>query len=59
MSYRYLYLARHGAAESDDAGVSAQGRRQAELLGARLAEVPLAAITPAPWRARPRRRPAC
>jgi broad specificity phosphatase PhoE len=48
VSFRYLYLARHGHAESERAGLSDQGRRQAELLGARMAAVPLAAITHSP-----------
>lgn len=48
MSRRYLYLARHGHAESEDAGLSDQGRRQAALLGARMAAVPLATITHGP-----------
>lgn len=33
---RYLYLARHAEAAPDDTGLSAAGRRQAELLGQRL-----------------------
>ncbi|MFE9995808.1 histidine phosphatase family protein [Streptomyces avermitilis] len=43
---RFLYLARHGEATADeDAGeLTANGRRQAELLGDRLRDVPLAAI---------------
>lgn len=48
MSYRYLYLARHGEAESESSGLTARGRRQAELLGARLAGVPLTAVTHSP-----------
>jgi probable phosphoglycerate mutase len=48
VSFRYVYLARHGHADSEDAGLSDRGRRQAELLGARLAGVPLDAITHSP-----------
>ncbi len=33
---RYLYLARHAEATPDEAGLTAAGRRQAELLGQRL-----------------------
>jgi probable phosphoglycerate mutase len=45
VSFRYLYLARHG--EADD-GLTPAGRRQAELLADRLAAVPLAAVTHSP-----------
>ena len=48
MSFRYLYLARHGSATSEDGGLTEQGRRQAELLGERLARVPLSTITHSP-----------
>ena len=48
MSHRFLYLARHGDAVSEDAGLSDLGRRQAELLGARLADVPFASVTHSP-----------
>ncbi|MBC2906213.1 histidine phosphatase family protein [Streptomyces cupreus] len=41
---RYLYLARHGEASDDESELSAQGRRQAELLGERLRHAPLATI---------------
>ncbi|TXS52676.1 histidine phosphatase family protein [Streptomyces sp. t39] len=41
---RYLYLARHGEATPDESGLTPGGRRQAELLGRRLRDVPLAAI---------------
>ncbi|QES52054.1 histidine phosphatase family protein [Streptomyces venezuelae] len=41
---RYLYLARHGEAASEDGGLTDRGRRQATLLGQRLREVPLAAV---------------
>ncbi|WP_336205386.1 histidine phosphatase family protein [Nonomuraea sp. LPB2021202275-12-8] len=44
MAPRYLYLVRHGEALPDESGLSAAGRRQAELLGRRLREVPLSAI---------------
>src|SRR5688572_13348086 len=46
MSFRYLYLARHG--EADGGGLTPAGRRQAELLAARLAAVPLASVTHSP-----------
>ncbi|MGW2871657.1 histidine phosphatase family protein [Kitasatospora sp. NPDC001225] len=43
---RYLYLARHGEAEShgDDSGLTAAGRRQAVLLGRRLAGRPVSVL---------------
>ncbi|MEW2553480.1 histidine phosphatase family protein [Streptomyces zhihengii] len=41
---RYLYLARHGEAASEESGLTPGGRRQAGLLGERLRAVPLAAI---------------
>ncbi|AJE83237.1 alpha-ribazole phosphatase [Streptomyces albus] len=41
---RYLYLARHGEAQSEDGGLTGNGRRQAELLGERLRNVPLTAV---------------
>ncbi|MGI5284415.1 histidine phosphatase family protein [Nonomuraea polychroma] len=41
---RYLYLARHGEATSDERSLTANGRRQATLLGERLKDVPLSAI---------------
>lgn len=41
---RYLYLARHAEANSDESALTDAGRRQAVLLGERLREVPLAAI---------------
>ncbi|WP_210583147.1 histidine phosphatase family protein [Streptomyces sp. GESEQ-35] len=41
---RYLYLARHGEASDDESELSAQGRRQAELLGERLRHAPLSTI---------------
>ena len=47
MSTRYLYLARHGDAPGEDT-LSPTGRRQAALLGARLAGVPLSSITHSP-----------
>jgi probable phosphoglycerate mutase len=47
VSARYLYLARHGAA-IDEGELSDIGRRQAELLGKRLAGAPLASITHGP-----------
>ncbi|NEA32050.1 histidine phosphatase family protein [Streptomyces sp. SID13031] len=45
---RYLYLARHGQALPDQSGLSANGRRQAELLGRRLRDVPLSAFHHSP-----------
>jgi broad specificity phosphatase PhoE len=44
MQDRYVYLARHGEAVSEDGGLTAAGRRQAELLGRRLRGVPLTAV---------------
>lgn len=41
---RYLYLVRHGEATEDESGLTADGRRQAELLGRRLRDVPLTAV---------------
>ncbi|MET9500083.1 histidine phosphatase family protein [Streptomyces sp. NPDC006552] len=41
---RYLYLARHGEAASEESGLTERGRRQAMLLGERLREVPFAAV---------------
>ncbi|MFJ3925373.1 histidine phosphatase family protein [Streptomyces sp. NPDC090022] len=41
---RYLYLARHGQATADESELTADGRRQAELLGDRLRGVPLTRI---------------
>ncbi|GGV23662.1 phosphoglycerate mutase [Kitasatospora herbaricolor] len=38
---RYLYLARHGEAESEDGPLTANGRRQAVLLGRRLRDRPV------------------
>jgi probable phosphoglycerate mutase len=48
VSYRYLYLARHGEAESEAGGLTDRGRQQARLLGARLADVQLASVTHSP-----------
>ncbi|WP_328328300.1 histidine phosphatase family protein [Kribbella sp. NBC_00382] len=45
---RYLYLARHGEALPDQSGLTAKGRRQAELLGKRLRDVPFAAFHHSP-----------
>jgi broad specificity phosphatase PhoE len=44
MTTRFLYLARHGEASPDESTLTADGRRQALLLGRRLREVPLSAI---------------
>jgi broad specificity phosphatase PhoE len=41
---RYLYPARHGEATDDESGLSANGRRQAALLGERLRHTALSAI---------------
>ncbi|MFD7641663.1 histidine phosphatase family protein [Kitasatospora sp. NPDC059795] len=41
---RYLYLARHGEALPDESGLSERGRRQAVLLGRRLAGRPLSVV---------------
>ncbi|KPI33088.1 Phosphoglycerate mutase [Actinobacteria bacterium OV450] len=41
---RYLYLARHGEASADESELTDAGRRQATLLGERLAGTPLAAV---------------
>ncbi|MFD7613455.1 histidine phosphatase family protein [Streptomyces sp. NPDC059828] len=41
---RYLYLARHGEATADESALTANGRRQAGLLGERLRSSPLSAI---------------
>ncbi|MCS0638786.1 histidine phosphatase family protein [Streptomyces sp. LP05-1] len=41
---RYLYLARHGEATADESALTANGRRQAALLGERLRDVPLAVV---------------
>ncbi|WP_354643778.1 histidine phosphatase family protein [Kitasatospora camelliae] len=41
---RYLYLARHGEALPDESGLTDRGRRQAELLGDRLRDIPFTAV---------------
>ncbi|MFD8597969.1 histidine phosphatase family protein [Kitasatospora sp. NPDC059646] len=41
---RYLYLARHGEALPDGSGLSEAGRRQAALLGRRLADRPVSVV---------------
>ncbi|MEV7027920.1 histidine phosphatase family protein [Kitasatospora sp. NPDC093558] len=41
---RYLYLVRHGEALPDESGLSEVGRRQASLLGRRLAGRPITAV---------------
>lgn len=41
---RYLYLVRHGEAATEDSGLTAAGRRQAVLLGRRLADRPITAV---------------
>jgi probable phosphoglycerate mutase len=41
---RYLYLARHGEALSDESGLSAAGRQQALLLGRRLRDRGIATV---------------
>lgn len=45
---RYLYLVRHGEAKPDQSGLTERGRRQAELLGKRLRDVPFAAVRHSP-----------
>ncbi|WP_308054111.1 histidine phosphatase family protein [Cellulomonas xiejunii] len=47
MAVRHLYLARHGAADAFGE-LTAVGRRQADLLGARLAHLPLDAVRHSP-----------
>ncbi|MFF0223713.1 histidine phosphatase family protein [Streptomyces sp. NPDC004629] len=41
---RYLYLVRHGEALPDESGLSENGRRQATLLGRRLAKHPISVV---------------
>ncbi|MGC0338543.1 histidine phosphatase family protein [Streptomyces sp. SLBN-8D4] len=41
---RYLYLARHGEALSDESGLTEAGRQQATLLGRRLRGIPFTAV---------------
>jgi probable phosphoglycerate mutase len=41
---RYLYLVRHGEAVPDESGLSERGRRQAVLLGRRLARRPVSVV---------------
>ncbi|MGE7433727.1 histidine phosphatase family protein [Kitasatospora sp. NPDC001175] len=41
---RYLYLVRHGEALPDESGLSDDGRRQAVLLGRRLANRPISVV---------------
>lgn len=41
---RYLYLVRHGEATADESGLSENGRRQADLLGRRLASRPISVV---------------
>ncbi|MEU9133705.1 histidine phosphatase family protein [Kitasatospora sp. NPDC048540] len=41
---RYLYLARHGEAESEEGGLTENGRRQAVLLGRHLRDRPLTVV---------------
>ncbi|MFD8729068.1 MULTISPECIES: histidine phosphatase family protein [unclassified Streptomyces] len=43
-STRFLHLVRHGEAAPDESGLTENGRRQATLLGRRLADVPFAAV---------------
>jgi len=45
---RYLYLARHGEARPDQSGLTAKGRRQAELLGQRLQDIQFSAVHHSP-----------
>jgi serine/threonine-protein phosphatase PGAM5 len=49
VSGRWLYLVRHGEAHGEaEEGLTEHGRRQAELLGTRLAGVPFASVTHSP-----------
>jgi probable phosphoglycerate mutase len=48
MATRYLYLVRHGEALPDESGLSANGRRQAALLGKRLVERPISLVRHGP-----------
>lgn len=48
MGARYLYLVRHGEALPDESGLSEAGRRQAVLLGERLAGYPISAVRHGP-----------
>ena len=48
MASRFLYLVRHGEAAGEDGSLTAAGQEQAQLTGARLAAVPLAAIAHSP-----------
>ncbi|SEH00458.1 probable phosphoglycerate mutase [Nonomuraea solani] len=41
---RHLYITRHGEAAPDGTGLTANGRRQAALLGERLKDVPFSAV---------------
>ncbi|MGW2035445.1 histidine phosphatase family protein [Streptomyces sp. NPDC001811] len=41
---RYLYLVRHGEATPDESGLTPAGRRQAELLGRRLRDIPFTTV---------------
>jgi broad specificity phosphatase PhoE len=43
-----LWIARHAEALADESGLTAAGRRQAALLGERLADVPLSRISHSP-----------
>ncbi|MCC9306289.1 histidine phosphatase family protein [Kitasatospora sp. RB6PN24] len=47
---RYLYLVRHGEALPDESGLSANGRRQATLIGQRLAKRPISLVQHGPLR---------
>ncbi|MEV6306683.1 histidine phosphatase family protein [Actinoplanes sp. NPDC051861] len=48
MSTRHLWIVRHGEATPDQSGLSVTGRRQADLLGARLAGLTFASISHSP-----------
>ena len=48
MSVRHLWIVRHAEATPDQSGLTETGRRQADLLGVRLAGLPIAAVSHSP-----------
>ncbi|MBG0565614.1 phosphoglycerate mutase family protein [Actinoplanes aureus] len=48
MSVRHLWIVRHAEATRDQSNLTEAGRRQADLLGARLAGLPITAISHSP-----------